>query len=121
MHEVTQQLGVVVEHLFEVGHDPALVDAVAMEATGEMVVDAAAARHLLERDGKGHGSFAVVAIHGHFKQEVESGGVREFGLGAESAIARIEEFERCGDDLSTRSRERSPPRRRSSRFARWPP
>jgi len=42
---------------------------------------------------------AVVAIHGHFKQEVESGGVREFGLGAESAIARIEEFERCGDDF----------------------
>src|SRR5258707_6357236 len=39
---VLQEFGIVVGHFFEVGDQPALVDGVAMEATGELVVDAAA-------------------------------------------------------------------------------
>jgi hypothetical protein len=37
---VAQQLGVVVEHLLEVRHAPALIDAVTMKAAGQLVVDA---------------------------------------------------------------------------------
>ena len=51
VHIVAQQLGVVVEHLFEVRHHPALIHAVAMEASGELVVHAAA-RHPLQGDGE---------------------------------------------------------------------
>ena len=43
------QQRVVVEHLLEVRHEPALIDAVAGEAAGEVVVDAAGG-HLVERE-----------------------------------------------------------------------
>ncbi len=42
------QQGVVVEHFFEMRHQPALVDRVAMKSAAEMIVDAAGG-HLLER------------------------------------------------------------------------
>ena len=61
VHVIAQQFGVVVEHLLEVRNDPALVDAVAMEAAGELVVDAAA-RHFLKRDGEGLAS--LLRCHG---------------------------------------------------------
>ena len=48
VHVVPQQLRVVVNHLLEVRHHPALVHAIAMEAAGELIVDAAV-RHLFER------------------------------------------------------------------------
>ena len=47
MHVVAQQFGVVVEHFFEVRHHPALVDTVAMEPAGQLIVNAAS-RHLFE-------------------------------------------------------------------------
>ncbi len=43
-----EQLAVVVEHLFKVGHQPALVHAVAVEAAADLIKDAAAA-HLIQR------------------------------------------------------------------------
>ena len=48
VHVVLQQLGVVVGHLFEVRHDPALVHRIAMKSAGQLVVHAAAG-HLFER------------------------------------------------------------------------
>ena len=48
MHVILQQFGIVIGHLFKVGNDPALVDRIAMKASSELVVDAAA-RHFLER------------------------------------------------------------------------
>jgi hypothetical protein len=42
-----EQLRVVVEHLLEVRHQPALVDAVAMKTSAELI-EHAAARHVLE-------------------------------------------------------------------------
>src|SRR5256885_11088656 len=48
VEKVLEQLGIVVGHFFEVGNEPAFVDRVAMEAAGELVVDAAAG-HFFER------------------------------------------------------------------------
>ena len=42
-----RELGVVVEHLLEVRHEPALVGGVSVEAAAELVADAAI-RHLVE-------------------------------------------------------------------------
>ena len=48
VHVVLQQLGVVIGHLLEVRHAPALIHRVAMEAAGKLVVHSAA-RHLFQR------------------------------------------------------------------------
>ena len=110
MHVIAQQLGVVVEHLFEVRHHPALVDAIAVEAAGELVVDAAA-RHLFKRDGEGFAGLRVAAVDCLLKQQIESG--RDEETWAASRIRR------CADRigamaeaaiLSTSARVSSPPR-----------
>ena len=46
VHIVLQQLGVVIAHLLEVRHDPALVYGVSMKSAGKLVVDSSV-RHLL--------------------------------------------------------------------------
>ncbi len=46
-----RQLCIVVEHLLEVGHEPVGIDAVAGEASSDLVVDAAGG-HLLEGLGE---------------------------------------------------------------------
>ena len=48
MDIVPQQPGIVVQHLFEMRHHPALIDGIAMEAAAQLVVDAAL-RHLRQR------------------------------------------------------------------------
>jgi len=58
---VAQQFGVVVEHLLEVRHHPALVDAVTVETAGQLVVDAAP-RHLIQSCREGLASRLVVAL-----------------------------------------------------------
>ena len=45
---ILQELGIVIGHLFEVRNNPAIIDGVAMEPAGEMVVHSSA-RHFVER------------------------------------------------------------------------
>ena len=98
MHVIAQQLRVVVEHLLEVRNDPALVDAIAMEAAGELVIDAAA-RHLFERHGEGLTGVRIAAVDGELQQKIERGGMGKLGLRPEAAVARIELGKRGGGDL----------------------
>ena len=109
VHVIAQQLGVVVEHLLEMRNDPALVDAVAMESAGELVVDAAA-RHLLERDGE---CLAAPALLPRFiascKQQIEC--CRDGEISAASRSRRCaDRTARCAElaILSTRARDSSP-------------
>ena len=94
---IFQQLGIVVGHFFEVGDAPAFVDGVAMEAAGDLIVDAA-----LGHAGEGafgdvqqtFGAGGLVA----FKQQIGGTGVREFRGLAEAAVLVIEHAERGFDD-----------------------
>ena len=86
---VAQKLRIVVEHLLEVRNNPALVDAVAMKASRELIVDAAA-RHFFERREEGFAGGLVVAAHGHLEQQVERRRMRKLGLRTEASVARIE-------------------------------
>ena len=89
MHVIAQQLGVVVEHLLEVRHHPALIHAVAMKTSGKLVVDAAS-RHLFERRSKCFASPLIVVAHGRFEQQVERRRMGKLGLRTEPAVARVE-------------------------------
>src|SRR5207253_10551503 len=48
---VSQQLGIVVGHLLEMGHQPALIDRISMETAAELIVNAAAG-HFFEQIGR---------------------------------------------------------------------
>src|SRR5208337_2277340 len=89
MNVVAQKLRVVVEHLLEVRNDPALVDAVAMKASRELIVNAAA-RHLFERRDEGFAGRLVVGAHGHLEQQIKRSRMRKLGLRAEASVAGIE-------------------------------
>src|SRR6266446_6135293 len=97
MDEIPQKLGIVVGHFFEVGNEPTFIDGVAMEATGELVVDAAAG-HFFE-SGFGHGEemlfFGLLVA---FEDEIDRRGVRKFWGAAEAAVLDVEEL-RDGFDL----------------------
>ena len=69
-----------------------LVDAVAVKAAGQLIVNATL-RHLLERHGEGLACRTITAVHGHFQQQVQSARMRKFGLRTEAAITRIKELE----------------------------
>ena len=85
------QLPLVVEHLLEVGHGPARVDAVAVEAAAELVV-AAAPRHLAT--GENH---VVQRLDALARRQGVAGGEqqlqirrsRELGRAAEAAVLRV--------------------------------
>ena len=79
MQIVAQQLGIVVEHLLEVGNAPVLIDAVAVEAPGELVVDAAS-RHLFQCESECLAGLLVTAVHGHFQQQIQCGRMGKLGL-----------------------------------------
>jgi len=82
------QLGVVVEHLLEVGHGPLSVDGVAVEAAADLVVDAAA-RHPVEGDLGGVPEGRVPGRPIPSQQQVEGGRVRELRRPAEAAVALV--------------------------------
>jgi len=74
-----QELGVVVEHLLEVWHEPLLVDRVAVKSAPEVIVDAAA-RHAREH-ALDHVERALVFTHvGVGQQGLEVGRIRELRL-----------------------------------------
>src|SRR5690606_19020984 len=86
-----EQERVVVEHLLEVGHDPAGVDGVAGEAAAELVVDAAAGHGAEDVAGDAPGLVGdgPVGLGGAAQQGVDHGGRRELGGGAEAAVAVV--------------------------------
>ncbi len=84
-----QQLGVVVEHLLEVRHEPDGVDAVAVKAAAELVVDAAV-RHLLQRQLGHEKTLDVAGAQVLREREVERHGLRELGLAAKAAVLVVE-------------------------------
>ena len=94
---IGQQAGIVVRHFFEVGHDPALIHGVAMEAAGELVINAAA-RHLLQRshDDGAEKIFAGTRIA--VNDEIHDRGMRKFWLRAEAPVLHVEEAGSGVDD-----------------------
>ncbi len=83
-----RELRVVVQHLLEVRHMPALVRRVAGETAADMVVDAARGHVLQGRDQQGAGLF--VATRGQGQQVLQQRRLRELGRVAETAVARVE-------------------------------
>ena len=97
MNVILEQLGVVVGHLLEVRDDPALIDRVAMEAAGELVIDAAA-RHFLQRGDENIAEFCVARANGMIHQQIERRRMRKFGRTSEAAIALVEHLPRRLDN-----------------------
>ena len=100
-HQLEQQR-VVVEHLLEMRHEPALVHAVAGEAAAEMIVDAAlrdmgeGERHRLDRIGQS------VAETGA-PQEGEELRLRKFRRAPDAAMCRVDELEQTPREILERS------------------
>ena len=84
----TGQLGVVVEHLLEVGHEPASVRGVAMETAAELIVDPAV-RHLLEGEAD-HRVGLAVAGSDPTKEVLEGHRLRELRGAAPRSITPVE-------------------------------
>ena len=91
-----EQLGVVVRHLLEVGHDPFGVDAVAVEAAAELVVDATA-RHAVEGAVEDAARRLARVVGPAVQQQRHRAGVRKLGAPSESAVHRIEYPGHLGD------------------------
>ncbi len=119
VHVGPGQQGVVVEHLLEVGHEPAVVDRVAVEPAAHLIVDAAG-RHGPQRV-QGHVRLAAPEQQLHGRGGRELRGAAEAAPHAVVALAqtlhgRIEalSFNGSWDGFSS-----APPRRRSA--TRCPP
>ena len=93
MHVILQQFRIVIGHLLEVRHHPALVDRVAMKAPSKLVVNAAT-RHLLERRDKNVAHLVVSCAHVIVNQEIEHCGMRKFRSLAKTAVLGIEHAQR---------------------------
>ena len=92
VHVRPQEKRVVVEHLLEVRNEPSLVGRVAVEASAEMIPDAALA-HRLEREPRRVARRAAVP-----QEQLERHRVRELRLAAEPAV-------RVVDTLHQRARD----------------
>ena len=90
---ILQQLGIVVRHLLEVRHDPALVHRVAMKASRELIVNSAL-RHLRQRGGDDGGDAFLARAHVPIHQQIEGGGMRKFRGAAEAAVLLVEDGQR---------------------------
>ena len=100
MQVVPEEFGIVVRHFFEVGDEPALIDGIAMEAAGQLIVDATAG-HFFER-GFGHGEQVFVFFTcGRraadcpliaFEDQIDGRGMGEFRGAAEAAVLDVKEL-----------------------------
>ncbi len=93
-----EELGVVVEHLFEVGHQPALIHRVSREAAAEMVVDATLA-HAIGGVEHGGAQFVATAPAPGPPQELEGHGLGKLGGVAEAAMGRVDLGQQALGDL----------------------
>lgn len=102
VEQVAGDLGLVVEHLLEVGHEPAGIDGVAMEAAAEVVVQAAL-DHVAqgfggESQGFASGLGGATALErGDAEQEVDIAGARKFRCAAEAAVGGVEALVEVGE------------------------
>ena len=83
------QLGVVVEHLLEVGDLPMAVDGVAGEPATDVVTEAAG-RHLVEREIEHLPRLGPPRRFGGVQEELEDGCLGELGGAAEAAMGVVE-------------------------------
>src|SRR5438552_15702754 len=83
------ELGVVIEHLLEMRHQPALVGRIAREAPAEMIVDAALA-HRVERLGDRVAVRRLAAALPSMPQQLEDPGLRKFRRGADPAMKLVD-------------------------------
>ena len=84
----TRQQGLVVEHLLEMGDEPATVGRVPGEATTEMVVDAAG-RHGVKGEQRARKRRRITGPHRMAQQGVDRERLGEFGSVSESAVALV--------------------------------
>ncbi|MBS1270597.1 MAG: hypothetical protein MAG794_01554 [Gammaproteobacteria bacterium] len=87
-----QELGIVIQHLFEMRYRPVAVRAVAMESAADMVVDPAV-RHRVQCFDQGLAHFRLRGQSIIDQQKPEQGGLREFSstpAGSQSAVFGIE-------------------------------
>ena len=98
MNVILQQLRVVVGHLLEVRHYPALVNRVAMKAAGKLVVHAAFGHLGQCRDD--HIAQSLIAGAGVLiSEQIENAGMRKFGRGAKAAVLCVKHLHRGIDDV----------------------
>ena len=86
---IQQQRRIVIAHFFEMRHAPALVHGVAVEASANLVVHAAA-RHLRQRRFHHRQQMAMPAGLIPFRQEIHRGRMRKFRRAPEPAVADVE-------------------------------
>src|SRR5260221_2736794 len=87
--EQFEQERIVVKHLFEMRHEPTLVDRIAREAAAEMIVDAALA-NASEREVRRRETSAVVLAFPRAPQKFQHHRLRKFGRAAYAAVDRID-------------------------------
>ena len=114
MHVHAGQLGVVVEHLLEVRHQPVGVGRVAVEAAAQLVVDAAGG-HRVERPA-GHRRAAASSPVAACRRSRNSIVIGCGNLGAppQPPLRRVERRARAADGAASSSRGRSAPGRRTA-------
>src|SRR5262249_38014452 len=76
-------------HLFEMRHQPALVDRIARETTAEVIVDAALT-HALERESDGAEVARLACALPGSPQEFEHGWLRKFRRAAQTAVRWVD-------------------------------
>ena len=91
MQVAFQQLGVVVGHLLEVGHVPALVHRITVEAARQLVVHAAAG-HAVERGADDGEQVRLAAGLVLLQQQLQGRRMGKLGRAAEAAIADVKEL-----------------------------
>ena len=99
--------GVVIQHFFEVGNQPAGVDGISMEATRQVIVDPAAG-HGAKRSRDHSQRLGVAGARMHPESELQRHRLWKLGRPTEPAIGRVEtrrqEAERVIEQSSARDR-----------------
>src|SRR5580700_8953928 len=90
-----QQLRVVIAHLLEVRHDPALIDRIAMEAARQLVISTAA-RHLLQSADKNGAQVFITRASARIllHHQIERRRMRELRSVSKSAIDGVKHLPR---------------------------
>ena len=105
--EDVDHLGVVVEHLFEMGHQPGGVGGVAGETAAEMIVDAALA-HLVEAQHHGVAESLVAGALIGAPDELVNRDMGKLRRAADAAVDGVEVLEHpLGDMVGDRKRDRT--------------
>ena len=92
------QQGVVVEHLLEMRHEPAVIDRVAVETAAELIVEAAA-RHLLQGEFGHREGGALAGAEELAQEEIERHPRWELGGRAEATLIAVEPIGEAGRRL----------------------